>query len=101
MARLSEGRLKAHLMVVDTRDKVEPKTLYLDIGTVAILDEEYYIDKKEKKYPREWEMDRYLPREEIAWTFQEARRPVSAFKALLGVGAVLGPWLVLLAFVSV
>lgn len=70
-----------------------------ELGTVAILDEEYYKDVG-RKYPREWEMDRYSPREEIAWTFQEPRKPVSGFKALIGLGAVLGPWLILAGLVS-
>lgn len=101
IARLSDGRLKARLMAVSAKVRDDPRTLYMDLGTVAILDEEYYKDNKQKKYPREWEMERYTPREELSWTFQEARKPVSMFKALIGVGAVLAPWVLLLGLVSI
>ncbi|KAK9898502.1 hypothetical protein P389DRAFT_167021 [Cystobasidium minutum MCA 4210] len=100
IARLSEGRLKARLMAVNAKARDDPRTLYMDLGTVAILDEEYYRDNKMKKYPREWEMERYGAREEISWTFREATRPVSSFKALIGVGAVLAPWFLLLGLTS-
>jgi len=100
IARLANGRLKAQLMVVPSIEESKETTQILELGTIAILDQEYYKDNKEKKYPREWEMERYSPREEIAWTFQEARKPVSVLKALIGVGAVLGPWLLLAGLVS-
>lgn len=102
IARLANGRLKAQLMVVPSAEASSKESVeILELGTIAILDEEYYRDDVEKKkYPREWEMDRYNAREEIAWTFQEARKPVSAVKALIGLGAVLGPWLLLVGLVS-
>lgn len=100
VARLGNGRLKAQLMVVPSSEATKDTTQILMLGTIAILDEGYYKDTREKKYPREWEMERYNPREEIAWTFQEARKPVSAMKALIGLGAVLAPWLLLVGLVS-
>lgn len=99
VARLGNGRLKAQLMVVPSSESSKDTTQVLELGTIALLDEDYYKDKKEKKYPREWEMERYSPREEIAWTFHEARKPVSAMKALIGLGAVLAPWVLLLGLV--
>lgn len=102
IARLANGRLKAQLMIAPSTEEASkgPSMEMFELGTIAILDEEYYKDEKKKKYPREWEMDRYNAREEIAWTFQPARKPVPAIKALIGLGAVLGPWLLLVGLVS-
>lgn len=101
VARLGSGRLKAQLMVVNSNEASNENFHILELGTITILDEDYYKDDKVKqKYPREWEMERYNAREEIAWTFQEARKPVSAVKALIGLGAVLGPWLLLVGLLG-
>lgn len=100
IARLSEGRLKAQLLVAAAQKGDADKTLLVDLGTVAILDETYYQVNPNKKWLREWEMERYWSRPEISWTFREATKPVSSFKALIGLVTVLSPWLVLVSLVG-
>jgi hypothetical protein len=104
IARLSDGRLKAQLMVAPLKkDNADENTLLMELGTIALTDEEYWKAsyEKTKKYPREWEVERYAARPEIAWTFNEPRKPTSPVLAFVGIAAVLSPWLLLVTLVGI
>lgn len=98
VARLGEGSFKAQIFLSPTTESGMEPTLK-DVGSVHIADQEFLNTKSSRKYPREWEMDRYSAREELRWTFREARKPIGGVKALIGLVLVLSPWALLAALV--
>lgn len=100
LARKTDGRMKAQVLLAASDPSV--KSILLDIGTVYIKDEAYWREESaaKKKWPREWEMDRYSVRKELAWTFGEKRSGIGAAKTVIGIALVLAPWAILAIFVS-
>lgn len=71
-----------------------------EIGRIHIANEGYLNKKVARKYPREWEMERYSAREELSWTFREPRKLIGSAKAFFGLALVLSPWFLLAALVG-
>lgn len=99
LARLGKGSFKAQIFLSPTQESGLQPSLR-EIGKIHIADQEYLNKKSSRKYPREWEMERYSAREELHWTFREPRKPVGSAKTLVGLLVVLSPWLLLAALVS-
>lgn len=98
VARRSEGQLRAQLLLASST-KGESSTI-IDLGTVGLPEQLWKAAPKQKKWPREWEMERYSAREELAWTFRQPQTRTGSVKAIIGLVAVLSPWLLLLTLVS-
>jgi hypothetical protein len=99
LAQKGDGRVRAQVYTVSSDGTPELR----ELGTVYFADEASWNRElgKARKYPREWEMDRYSPRPELHWTFQPPRRQIGPAKAALGLALVLSPWLLLAALVRV
>ena len=98
LARRTNGNLQARILLGSSVRGAE-STSY-DVGMVALDEELWRSPAKPRKWPREWEMDRFSAREELFWTFKQPQKPVGGLKAILGLIVVASPWLVLLSFVS-
>ena len=98
LAQKGDGRVRAQVYTVSSDGTPELR----ELGTVYFSDETSWNRElgKARRYPREWEMERYSPRPELHWTFQPPRRQVGPTKAALGLALVLSPWLLLAALVG-